>query len=65
MQSEQAPVLPEGKEAKKVMLVGAVAVAVSLIAQNISGSMILGGLVGVMIFSLFGIVKWEQNSDVF
>lgn len=27
--------------------------------------MILGGLVGVMIFSLFGIVKWEQNSDVF
>ncbi|MDW7550546.1 TRAP transporter large permease subunit [Pseudoalteromonas sp. McH1-7] len=65
LQSEQAPVLPEGKEAKKVMLVGAVAVAVSLIAQNISGSMILGGLVGVMIFSLFGIVKWEQNSDVF
>ncbi|MEJ6473768.1 Na+/H+ antiporter family protein [Pseudoalteromonas piscicida] len=64
MQS-QTTTLPEGKEATKVMIVGGAAVLASLIAQNISGSMILGGLVGVMIFSLFGIVKWEQNSDVF
>ena len=27
--------------------------------------MILGGLVGVMIFSVFGVVKWEENGDVF
>ena len=53
------------KNPKKVMLVGSFAVITSLIAQNISGSMILGGLVGVMIFSLFGIVKWEENGDVF
>lgn len=50
---------------KKVMLVGLFAVLASLIAQNASGSMILGGLVGVMIFSVFGIVKWEDNGDVF
>lgn len=64
-QLTQSNTVPEGKEATKVMIVGGAAVLASLIAQNNSGSMILGGLVGVMIFSLFGIVKWEQNSDVF
>ncbi len=64
-QSAQSNTVPEGHEATKVMIVGGTAVLASLIAQNNSGSMILGGLVGVMIFSLFGIVKWEQNSDVF
>lgn len=53
------------EQPKKVLIVGITAVLASLIAQNASGSMILGGLVGVMIFSLFGVVKWEQNSDVF
>lgn len=60
-QSNHEPI----KNPNKVMLVGSFAVITSLIAQNISGSMILGGLVGVMIFSLFGIVKWEENGDVF
>lgn len=50
---------------KRVMIIGSIAVVTSLVAQNMSGSMILGGLVGVMMFSLFGIVKWEQSSDVF
>jgi putative amino acid transporter len=50
---------------KKVMIVGFFAVMASLVAQNVSGSMILGGLVGVMIFSIFGVVKWEENGDVF
>ncbi|WP_273049263.1 Na+/H+ antiporter family protein [Pseudoalteromonas sp.] len=50
---------------KKVMLVGLFAVLASLVAQNVSGSMILGGLVGVIIFSVFGVVKWEENGDVF
>ncbi|CAM3682057.1 MULTISPECIES: Na+/H+ antiporter family protein [Pseudoalteromonas] len=53
------------EQPKKVLIVGVTAVLASLVAQNVSGSMILGGLVGVMIFSLFGVVKWEQNSDVF
>jgi len=50
---------------KKVMVVGLFAVFSSLVAQNLSGSMILGGLVGVIIFSVFGVVKWEENGDVF
>ena len=53
------------EQPKKVLLVGITAVLTSLIAQSVSSSMILGGLVGVMIFSLFGIVKWEENNDVF
>jgi predicted histidine transporter YuiF (NhaC family) len=53
------------KQPKKVLAVGITAVLCSLVAQNISGSMILGGLVGVAIFTLFGVVKLEQNGDVF
>ncbi|WP_024607069.1 Na+/H+ antiporter NhaC family protein, partial [Pseudoalteromonas sp. TAB23] len=60
-QSESAEV----ENPKKVMIVGLCAVLASLVAQNLSGSMILGGLVGVMIFSVFGVVKWEENGDVF
>ncbi|RJE77462.1 sodium:proton antiporter [Pseudoalteromonas sp. MSK9-3] len=57
--------LKEIDNPKKVIIIGSIAVVCSLLAQNISGSMILGGLVGVMMFSVFGIVKWEQSSDVF
>lgn len=53
------------EQPKKVLAVGITAVICSLVAQNISGSMILGGLVGVAIFTLFGVVKLEQNGDVF
>ena len=53
------------EQPKKVLAVGIAAVLCSLIAQNISGSMILGGLVGVAIFTLLGVVKLEQNGDVF
>ncbi|MDK9683656.1 Na+/H+ antiporter family protein [Pseudoalteromonas shioyasakiensis] len=53
------------QQPKKVLAVGITAVLCSLVAQNISGSMILGGLVGVAIFTLFGVVKLEQNGDVF
>ena len=53
------------EQPKKVLVVGITAVLCSLMAQNISGSMILGGLVGVAIFTLLGVVKLEQNGDVF
>lgn len=53
------------EQPKKVLVVGITAVLCSLFAQNISDSMILGGLVGVAIFTLFGVVKLEQNGDVF
>ncbi|WP_462163949.1 Na+/H+ antiporter family protein [Pseudoalteromonas xiamenensis] len=50
---------------RKTIIIGLLAIIASLIAQNVSNSMILGGLVGVMVFSLFGLVKWEESSDVF
>ncbi|CCQ12016.1 Histidine permease YuiF [Pseudoalteromonas luteoviolacea B = ATCC 29581] len=50
---------------KRTLVIGSIAIIASLIAQNTSNSMILGGLVGVMVFSLFGLVKWEESSDVF
>ncbi|KAF7771169.1 hypothetical protein PCIT_a4220 [Pseudoalteromonas citrea] len=63
--NEHTSSLKEIENPKKVIVIGTVAVVCSLVAQNISGSMILGGLIGVMMFSVFGIVKWEQSSDVF
>ncbi|MCF6442825.1 Na+/H+ antiporter family protein [Pseudoalteromonas luteoviolacea] len=53
------------EDQRKVLIAGGIAVICSLLAQNVSGSMILGGLVGVMMFALFGLIKWEQNSDIF
>ncbi|WP_404395092.1 Na+/H+ antiporter family protein [Pseudoalteromonas phenolica] len=64
-ESEKSSTKINVENPKKVMIIGGIAVICSLLAQNVSGSMILGGLVGVMIFSIFGIVKWEQSSDVF
>jgi len=49
----------------KVMIIGFLAISLSLAAQNISGSMILGGLTGVIVFTIFGTVKWDESSDLF
>lgn len=49
---------------KLVLFAGGLAIALSLLAQSYSNSMILGGLVGVVVFSLFGIVKWQDNQDI-
>ncbi|TQF67352.1 Na+/H+ antiporter family protein [Pseudoalteromonas luteoviolacea] len=53
------------EDQKKVLIGGGIAIICSLLAQNVSGSMILGGLVGVMMFAMFGLIKWDQSSDVF
>ncbi|MBQ4835237.1 Na+/H+ antiporter family protein [Pseudoalteromonas luteoviolacea] len=63
MTSGQSDLIVEDQ--RKVLIAGGIAVFCSLLAQNVSGSMILGGLVGVMMFALFGLIKWEQNSDIF
>ncbi|MCF2861632.1 Na+/H+ antiporter family protein [Pseudoalteromonas sp. Cnat2-41] len=49
----------------KVLAIGSLAIVLSLAAQFLSQSMILGGLVGVIVFTVFGIVKWHENQDVF
>ena len=49
----------------KVIIVGVCAILASLYAQTVTNSMILGGLVGVLIFTVFGVVKWSESSDIF
>lgn len=49
----------------QVLFVGFMAIGLSLVAQNLSGSMILGGLTGVVVFTLFGAVKWHESNDLF
>ena len=48
-----------------VLVIGSIAIILSLIIQNFTNSMILGGLFGVIVFNIFGIVKWKESSDLF
>ncbi|OBU23412.1 sodium:proton antiporter [Photobacterium aquimaris] len=55
---------------KKVIEMRHVYVAVGAIfaalgAQLYSGSMIVGGLVGFMVFTFTGVIKWKETHDVF
>ena len=55
---------------KKVIDMRHVYVAVGAIfaalgAQLYSGSMIIGGLVGFMVFTFTGVIKWKETHDVF
>lgn len=50
---------------KKTMFMALLAIALTLVAQLYSGSMILGGLVGFAVLSASGIFKWQDADDVF
>ena len=41
------------------------AIFAALGAQLYSGSMIIGGLVGFMVFTFTGVIKWKETHDVF
>ncbi len=41
------------------------AIFAALGAQLYSGSMIVGGLVGFMVFTFTGVIKWKETHDVF
>ncbi|PSW03618.1 Na+/H+ antiporter family protein [Photobacterium lipolyticum] len=41
------------------------AIVAALGAQLYSGSMIIGGLVGFMVFTFGGVIKWKETHDVF
>lgn|SRR5699024_11124283 len=47
------------------LLAAAVAVVVAFSMQLWLGSMILGALLGFLVFSLSGVVKWQETDDVF
>lgn len=59
-EAQQAP-----KVSKKTILMALLAIALTLVAQLYSGSMILGGLVGFSVLSAAGIFKWQDADDVF
>ncbi|MDV5170500.1 Na+/H+ antiporter family protein [Photobacterium rosenbergii] len=57
---------PEHKEINMQHVYIAVgAIVAALGAQLYSGSMIVGGLVGFMVFTFGGVIKWKETHDVF
>ena len=50
---------------RRSLIVAGVAVAVSFAVQLWLGSMIVGALVGFVIFSVSGVVRWSETDDVF
>jgi len=57
---------PEHKEInKRHVYIAIVAIFAALGAQLYSGSMIIGGLAGFMVFTFGGVIKWKETHDVF
>lgn len=49
----------------KVLVLGTLAILIALLTNYVTGSMILSGLVGVLIFTVTGLVKWHESQDIF
>ncbi|MBE1274191.1 Na+/H+ antiporter family protein [Enterovibrio baiacu] len=57
---------PEKTEIKpQNIIVAIVAIATTLGAQLYTGSMIVGALAGFMVFTVGGVIKWQDTNDVF
>ncbi|PML75467.1 Na+/H+ antiporter family protein [Enterovibrio norvegicus] len=57
---------PEKAEIKpQNIVVAIVAIATTLGAQLYTGSMIVGALAGFMVFTIGGVIKWQDTNDVF
>lgn len=57
---------PEHKEIDyKHVYIAIAAIAAALGVQLYSGSIIIGGLVGFMVFTIGGVIKWKETHDVF
>jgi predicted histidine transporter YuiF (NhaC family) len=50
---------------KKSLIVSLIAIAAALSMQLYSSSMIMGALTGILIFTVSGVVKWNQTQDLF
>ena len=50
---------------KRHIAVAAVAIIATLTVQLLSGSMIIGGLAGFVVFTLGGVIAWKETQDVF
>lgn len=49
----------------RYIIVAVVAIVMTLSAQLMTGSMIVGGLVGFIVFILGGVINWKDTQDVF
>lgn len=49
----------------KNILVAAVGIVAALSVQLMTGSMIIGGLAGFMVFTFGGVIAWKETHDVF
>ncbi len=57
---------PEKTEIKpQNIVVAIVAIATTLSAQLYTGSMIVGALAGFLVFTIGGVIKWQDTNDVF
>ena len=50
---------------KKSLAISLIAIAAALSMQLYSNSMIMGALTGILIFTVSGVVKWNQTQDLF
>jgi predicted histidine transporter YuiF (NhaC family) len=50
---------------KKALIVSVIAIVSALSMQLYSNSMIMGALAGILIFTVTGVVKWNQTQDLF
>ncbi|WP_282178168.1 Na+/H+ antiporter family protein [Vibrio nereis] len=50
---------------KKNIVVALIGIVVALSAQLATGSMIIGGLAGFMVFTFGGVIAWKETHDVF
>ena len=55
----------ESQYSRRSVLVSLIAVIAAFIVQLLFDSMVLGALVGFVIFSASGIIKWKEADDVF
>lgn len=60
----ESPVIGDSYNLKS-LLAAAAAVAVAFAAQLWLGSMIIGALLGFVVFSLSGVVRWKEVDDLF
>ncbi|TCK08506.1 Na+/H+ antiporter family protein [Marinobacterium mangrovicola] len=49
----------------KTLIVAVIALAAAFVVQLLTESMVFGGMIGFLIFSLSGVLKWQEGDDAF
>ncbi|QSX33493.1 sodium:proton antiporter [Shewanella avicenniae] len=55
----------ETKPTPKAIAIAAAAVVIAFVVQLLSDSMVLGALIGFVMFSVSGVVRWKEADDLF